>query len=161
MKHFIYLFLVVFAIGILYVAQSNVADEIDMECLAKTETMGNPWSYNIHGRAVGLCQITQPALDEYNLFNIEQYTLLEMFQPEKNIKVAHWYLHFVEKIMLFHFIIPNPDRILISYTWGPGAFQRWYKTGQSTSTLPAEVRRYLGRYHRYLYRKHKEQKNER
>lgn len=44
--------------------------------------------------ANGLFQITQIALDEYNKNNEDKYTLEDMFDIDKNIKVRNWYFDY-------------------------------------------------------------------
>jgi hypothetical protein len=48
-------------------------------------------AFNRNGGAYGLCQITQPCLDEYNWNNSTNYTLNQMLNPNLNLKVGFWY----------------------------------------------------------------------
>lgn len=151
-----------FVLGILMFSSLNVADEVDMECLGKTETNGNQFSYNIAGRAIGICQITEVCLNDYNEFNPwNQFCMYEMFNPIKNYRVAHWYLHFVEILAYKQLIKVKVDDLLIAYTWGPGRYRDWYKRGKKNQDLPGEVRRYLKRYHQYLGEKNARIRKER
>ena len=51
------------------------------------------FAHNRKGDAYGLCQITQPCLDEYNHKNKTNYALKDMLNPDLNLKVGFWYYH--------------------------------------------------------------------
>ena len=53
----------------------------------------NKNAYNDQGTAYGLCQITQPCLDEYNWNNGTKYTLDQIMDPDLNLKIGFWYYH--------------------------------------------------------------------
>ena len=48
-------------------------------------------AHNRAGGAYGLCQVTQPCLDEYNWNHKTKYTLSQMFDPDLNLEVGFWY----------------------------------------------------------------------
>jgi Transglycosylase SLT domain len=62
-----------------------------MYATAMVETMGNTLAYNELENAVGLYQIRQVRIDEYNRRTGSNYTLSDMFDPELSARV---YLYF-------------------------------------------------------------------
>lgn len=48
-------------------------------------------AYNDRGKAYGLCQVTQPCLDEYNWNHNTNYTISQMMNPDLNLEVGFWY----------------------------------------------------------------------
>jgi hypothetical protein len=66
-----------------------------MHATAMVETMGNTLAYNEFENAVGIYQIRQVRIDEYNKRTGSSYALSEMFDPELSAKVylyyASWY----------------------------------------------------------------------
>jgi len=74
-----------------------------MYATAMVETMGNPLSYNEFENAVGIFQIRQVRIDEYNRRTGNNLTLKEMFDPRLSEKVflyfaAHYGPYKFEKI---------------------------------------------------------------
>lgn len=61
---------------------------------AMVETMGNTLAYNEFENAVGIYQIRQVRIDEYNRRTGRDYTLADMFDPELSAKV---YLYFASQ----------------------------------------------------------------
>jgi hypothetical protein len=62
-----------------------------MYATAMVETMGNTLAYNEFENAVGIYQIRQVRIDEYNRRTRSNYALADMFDPELSAKV---YLYF-------------------------------------------------------------------
>lgn len=60
-------------------------------CIVHIESDFRKNAYNKYGKAYGLCQVTQPCLDEYNWHHNTHYTLNDMFDVEKNLEVGFWY----------------------------------------------------------------------
>lgn len=50
-------------------------------------------AYNKYGNAVGLCQITQPCVREYNNMHGTEYTLEQMYDVDLNLEVGFWYFN--------------------------------------------------------------------
>lgn len=48
-------------------------------------------AYNKTGNAYGLCQVTKPCLDEYNMKKGTSYKLSDMKDPDLNLEVGFWY----------------------------------------------------------------------
>ena len=62
-----------------------------MYATAMVETMGNTLAYNEFENAVGIYQIRQVRIDEYNKRTGSSYALSEMFDPELSAKVYLYY----------------------------------------------------------------------
>jgi hypothetical protein len=58
-----------------------------MYATAMVETLGNPMAYNIKENAVGIFQIRQVRIDEYNRLTGSQYVLNDMFSCSNSEKV--------------------------------------------------------------------------
>lgn len=50
-------------------------------------------AYNKYGNAVGLCQITEPCVREYNNMHGTEYTLEQMYDVDLNLEVGFWYFN--------------------------------------------------------------------
>jgi soluble lytic murein transglycosylase-like protein len=50
-------------------------------------------AYNKYGNAIGLCQITQPCVREYNNMHGTSYTLEQMYNVDLNLEVGFWYFN--------------------------------------------------------------------
>jgi hypothetical protein len=62
-----------------------------MYATAMVETMGNTLAYNEFENAVGIYQIRQVRIDEYNKRTGSSYALSEMFDPELSARVYLYY----------------------------------------------------------------------
>lgn len=74
-----------------------------MYATAMVETMGNPLAYNEFENAVGIFQIRQVRIDEYNRRTGNNFALSDMYDPELSEKVflyfaAHYGPYNLEKI---------------------------------------------------------------
>lgn len=70
---------------------------------AMVETMGNSWAYNEFENAVGIYQIRQVRIDDYNRRTGSNHSLTEMFDPVLSRKIFLYYAsryepHELEKI---------------------------------------------------------------
>jgi hypothetical protein len=65
-----------------------------MYATAMVETMGNPSAYNEFENAVGIFQIRQIKIDEYNKRTGSNYVLTDMYDPQLSEKV---YLYFASR----------------------------------------------------------------
>ena len=72
-----------------YAKKFGVPVEVVLGIIA-TESNGNPKAKGVTGD-FGLMQITQPALTDYNNTWNTRYTLLDMLNPQINIKVGTWF----------------------------------------------------------------------
>ena len=50
-------------------------------------------AFNKYGNAVGLCQITEPCVREYNNMHETEYTLEQMYDVDLNLEVGFWYFN--------------------------------------------------------------------
>ena len=91
-----------------------------LQAIIQAESSGNPEAVSPVG-ATGLMQIMQPALTEYNQYKNAEWTMHDMLNPKKNVRVGTWY--FNERIpqMLRHFGVEDtPENRLWAYNAGIG-----------------------------------------
>lgn len=82
------------------------------------ESAGNPLAESLKG-AVGLMQITQPALDDYNNAHSENLTMEDMTDASPNRKVGRWYVTKRIPQMLQAYNVPvTLDNLLWAYNAG-------------------------------------------
>jgi hypothetical protein len=89
-----------------------------MYATAMVETMGNTLAYNEFENAVGIYQIRQVRIDEFNRRTGSNFTLPDMFDPELSAKV---YLYFASQTGPYNF-----ERIARSWNGsGPKTVLYW------------------------------------
>lgn len=95
---------------------------VDTSKVFTIESSNNPKAYNKKSGAVGLGQIVDIALKDYNILNPkEQYTKEQLFDPKINTRVSTWMLEDRIPKMLKHFNIPiTTENILWAYNAGIG-----------------------------------------
>lgn len=118
---------------------------IDINKIIQIESSGNPNAVNEKSGAIGLMQITQSALNDYNKmavrYNKQVFCLSEMINPNFNKIVGDWYINERIPAMIQFYKIPDCDFFrIITYNWGIGHLVDWY------DTLPSETRKYLQKY---------------
>ncbi len=92
-----------------------------IDALIQQESSWNAGAYNKKSGATGLGQITVPALTEFNQFNKERYTMADMKDPQKNMRVTHWYVMDRIPQMLQAYKLPvSLDNVLWAYNAGVG-----------------------------------------
>jgi soluble lytic murein transglycosylase-like protein len=122
---------------------------VDINKIIQIESSGNPNAVNKKSGAVGLMQITQIALEDYNnLHPANQFSMNEMRIPEYNKVVGSWYINQRIPEFLKHYDIPDNEAFrLIAYNYGIGSLKTWY------NCLPKESINYLSKYFNYQTRK--------
>lgn len=113
------------------------------DALIMQESGGDPNAVNKSTGAVGLGQIMQPALDDYNAYtHTEKPVVLdELFDPIKNRVVTEWYLYERIPAMLAAYrITPTIENVLAAYNWGAGNLKKHYRKGKE---MPSETRDYI------------------
>jgi len=108
-----------------------------LDALIQVESNWNTNAVNTKSGATGLGQITPPALNDFNTLNKEKYTMEDMKDPQKNMRVTNWYLYDRIPQMLKHYNIPlTLQNILASYNFGIGNV----KKGKA---FPEETQNYI------------------
>ena len=109
------------------------------------ESGGNPLAYNKKSGAVGICQITQACLDDYNYYHQKKIKLEDLYDSKLNKQVAEWYLNKRIPTMLDYYAIEDTvENRLIAYDWGIGNLRK-YKKGK-IKELPKETKDYIEKY---------------
>ncbi len=134
--------------GEFFVGGNAEAEEfnIDRDRLEQIESSGRADAVSNKG-AVGIRQITQPALTDYNNAHKDrQYTMEDMKDVSKNREVSDWYLDTRIPQMLKSKGVPvTEDNVLRAYNGGAERLSRSLKSGKR---LPKETRDYVTKYKR-------------
>jgi len=135
----------------------HASPTINLEIIKQIESGGDPHAYNKRSGATGLYQITPICLKDFNQFsnnmdcgiarygeiapcNYRFYSMDDMFLPDKNRKVAHWYMNTRIPQLLKHFGHEDTlENRLISYNCGVGCVGK---------KLPKETVNYIKKYRR-------------
>lgn len=126
---------------LLWQGMAHAEDLIDLRAIMKIESHGDVKAFNRHSGARGLYQVTPIVVKEWNAFHPEErFTNEDMFNAQRNYKVAEWYLNTRIPQMLRHFGKPvNVENVLISYNAGIS----YVVKGKE---LPEETSNYLQKY---------------
>jgi len=112
--------------------------EIDLDIIIQIESN---WKHNAksHKGAVGLCQITKPCLRDFNDFNYTFYTMKDMIDPQKNMRVSQWYLNErIPQMLKARGYVVTVENVLVAYNAGISNLKRW--------RLFNETREYIDKY---------------
>ncbi|MGE5279272.1 MAG: transglycosylase SLT domain-containing protein [Deltaproteobacteria bacterium] len=141
------LIMTVVAAGLVLAAPAAHAGiAIDLNAIEAIESGGDPNAVNVATGCYGICQISQICLQDYNQFHGTRYAVKDLFRPEINERIARWYFQRIEQ-MLIHSRIPvTLTTVIASYNWGIGNVAEWARQGMRFEDLPAETRRYIGKY---------------
>ena len=102
----------------------KIDNNIDMNKIQKMESSGNPNAVSSKG-AVGLEQVTKPALADFNKSHNTNLSMDDMKNPDKNKKVGDWYMNVQIPRMLRQNKIPvTKDNILRAYNEGVGNLKK-------------------------------------
>ena len=127
--------------------------------IAQIESGGNPNAYNKESGAIGLMQITDIVLREYNKWSMKSYTVAyengflvepivyktqDLFNPEINKQIGTWYLNRIWRHYLPYYKLEQSiENLLIAYNFGIGNLVK-YRQGKIK--LPKETKDYLLKY---------------
>ena len=114
---------------------------INLERIAQIESGHNANAYNKSSGAVGMYQITEIALADFDQLNNGRYGMTDMKDPQKAGRVAEWYLNERIPALLRRFGLKDTiDHRLWAYNAGIWALKR--------NKLPLETRLYIKKYHK-------------
>jgi len=114
---------------------------IDLERIAQIESGANPGAYNRSSGAVGMYQITDSALADFNQLTGIHYGPSDMYDPQKSARVANWYLNERIPALLRRYRLKDGvDTRLWAYNAGIGQILRGF--------MPLETRGYIAKYHK-------------
>ena len=126
-------------------------EPIDMGKIIEIESGGDSNAVS-HAGAIGICQITSPALIDYNEAHDTSFTMEDLYTATTNLVIGTWYIQERIPAMLGHYLPNSPNieptkkLILMSYVWGVGNVKYWYALGQVDEQIPEEVQEYLRRH---------------
>lgn len=127
--------------GVAQAEDDGLLSVVSMDIVQKIESSGNPAAYNRSSKAKGLYQITPVVLLEYN--KAHPWDIIgddELFLPDRNEKVAKWYLFKRIPQMLVYFNKPVTVRnVLICYNAGINYVVK-------NKPLPNETLNYIQKY---------------
>jgi len=92
------------------------------DALIMQESSGNPSAYNPESGARGLGQITPIALKDFNQENPNtNYTMDDMYDPQKNMRVAYWTLYKrIPQFLRNKNMALTIENVLATYNYGIG-----------------------------------------
>ena len=103
--------------------------------LIQAESSGNPTATSIKG-ARGLMQITQPALDDFNLYQKKSYVMDDMFDEGKNREVGRWYFaDRIPKMLNAYQIEDTVENRLWAYNAGIGNVRKGIKPQETVNYI--------------------------
>lgn len=112
-------FIVALVFSLVIICFQAGAEEINLRKIIYIESSGNNLAWNRIDDSRGLFQITPICLKEYNRLNTRHYSPDDLWNPEINTKIAHWYLTKRIPQMLRRFGKPaTVENILIAYNAG-------------------------------------------
>lgn len=132
------------ALLILISVKAHAAD-INMDIIAEIESSNEPLAYN-KGH-VGIYQISQGVVTDYNYFNKSRWELNSMYEPINAFTIGNWFINVRIPQELNIYRIPDtPTARLIAWNWGIGHLRKWFKHGSHWNRLPMESRNYIKKY---------------
>ncbi len=120
--------------------KDRLAERIDKSKIEQIESSGNPNAVSSKG-AVGIRQVTQPVVTDYNKSHGTNYNMTHMKDTTINRQVSDWY--FDEEIprLLKAYKLPvTQDNILRAYNQGIGSLAR--------GNNPKETVNYIRKYNK-------------
>lgn len=112
---------------------------INMDAIMQIESSGDANAKSPAG-AIGLFQIRQPALTDFNRVHETNYIMNDLYDPRINYLVADFYLQWVWDVCG-----RNIKDALICYNFGYG---NWRKYKRGVYSLPQETLNYIQKYMR-------------
>jgi hypothetical protein len=76
---------------------------VDLAVIGKIESSGNPLAVGDGGKSIGLYQVSEIALRDYNQYHTVKVSKKELFDPMVNKRVANWIVNVRIPQMLKHF----------------------------------------------------------
>lgn len=121
-------------------------EDIDLKAIAIIESGNNPSAFNPKANAVGLYQITLPAVRDWNSAHIRDgYSLEDMYNVKAARRVADWYMNErIPRYLAFYGIPDSVEHRIMAWNWGIGKLRRWYE-GEIID-VPEETQRYIRKY---------------
>lgn len=93
--------------------------DIDLDSIIQIESGWNPSALNKKDDSRGLCQITPILLKEWNTFQKDQYTMNDLYDPQINMRIAYWYLHYrIPQMLRYYKKEVNLRNVLWAYNAG-------------------------------------------
>jgi len=128
----------IFILTLILALICKVCFAVDLNIIASIESSNNPLAYNSRTKATGLYQITPICLQDYNNYHSVKYTLDDMYDADKSLVVADWYLNDrIPQMLRYYGHTVNLTNTLIAYNWG---------IGHVGETLPKETSDYIKKY---------------
>lgn len=115
----------------------------DVFAIISIESSWNP-NAKSHAGAVGLMQITEPALEQINQIYGVNFTMEDVARPDCNIWTGIRYLRWLYRVFEKH---PCATILaVLSYNWGVGNVLDWLAGKRSLIDIPQESKDYVLKY---------------
>jgi soluble lytic murein transglycosylase-like protein len=131
----------IIALTIIFWPRKAHAEEVNLDIIIQIESSWNENAINKYSQATGLGQITAIALHDFNNLNDTHYTMADLKDPQRNMRISYWML--TERIpqLLRHFKkAVTVENILIAYNAGI--------TRVGRKRLPSQTVKYIQKYQR-------------
>lgn len=109
---------------------------IDLDIIIEIESNWNETAINKKSGATGLTQITIPALTDFNRTCKENYTMEDMKDPQKAMRVGYTYINEIipKYLRAFKYEDTIQNR-LIAYNLGIGRVKQWRKVIETVNYI--------------------------
>lgn len=95
--------------------------QISLSAISEIESSNNPIAIGDNGLALGLFQLHNCVITDYNLKHGTLYAHSEALEPRHAKKIANWYLHSqIPKMLVKSHLNANLDNVLTAWNMGIG-----------------------------------------
>lgn len=133
--------LVVLVLLVVFSPLCIASPEINLKAIAEIESSGRPNVRGDNGKALGLYQLHQCVITDYNRANKTKYVHKDALNPQISHLIASWYLNKeLPRLLYYYKIKVSYKTILWAYNAGIGNVVK--------GRLPASTQNYLKKYER-------------
>lgn len=117
-----------FIVGAVASTGASASTEVSLSAIAQIESSNNPLAVGDGGKALGMFQLHQGVVDEYNRYHNTLYSHKDALRREISRKMAYWYLHVRIPQMLRYFKVSDSlENRLTAYNMGIVAVRKGRK----------------------------------
>jgi hypothetical protein len=126
------------------------SSSISLESISSIESSNNPRAIGDHGKALGLFQLHNCVISDYNTEHHSNYAHSDALEPHHAKKIADWYLHEeIPRLLRYYDLNANLDNVLTAWNMGIGKVKQGKK-----------ARNYIKKYKQLIKKTKREVKHE-